>query len=127
MSSEKIKVLIIDDERMVSKMLKGFLEDSGFNVDTASSGKEGLELLKNNSYDAAIVDFQLPDMLGDDLIIGAHELKPEVKYFIHTGSLYYTLPDDLLKIGMDSDSIIQKPVVDLNDFSRAIFKKIKKG
>lgn len=124
MSAEKVKILIIDDEKMVSSMLKSFLEDSGFNVDTAANGEDGLELLKNNSYDVAIVDMQLPDTIGDDLVISAYRLKPEVVYFIHTGSIDYSLPARLKNIGMDEDSIIQKPVIDLNDITRLILKKM---
>lgn len=38
-----ISVLIIDDEEMISKMLKGYLEDQGFEVATAGTGAEGLK------------------------------------------------------------------------------------
>ena len=41
----EIRVIIIDDEKMITKMLKGFLEDHGFVVETAESASEGLAIL----------------------------------------------------------------------------------
>ena len=49
-----IRVIIIDDEKMITRMLKGFLEDHGFVVQTAGTAREGLEIMEQEHFDAAI-------------------------------------------------------------------------
>lgn len=120
-----IRVIIIDDEKMITKMLKGYLEDHGFAVMTASSGEEGLALLYRETFDAAIVDLRLPDMDGNEVITKAVAIQPRLQCFIHTGSVDYMPADDLTSLGIDADSIIHKPIRDMSEICRKIEKKVK--
>jgi DNA-binding response OmpR family regulator len=126
MSRKKIRVLVLDDEKMIAKMLRGCLLDEGFLVETASTGKEGLRLFSQEKFDAAIIDIRLPDMDGDDVIIQAHAIQPETKFLIHTGSLDYAPSEDLSSIGIRHEAIIHKPMLDIKEISRLIRKEIKK-
>ena len=100
-----IRVIIIDDEKMITKMLKGFLEDHGFIVQTAASAEEGLAVMSGEAFDAAIVDLRLPDMDGSEVVARAVALQPRIKCFIHTGSIDYMPSEDLVQLGVDVDSI----------------------
>ncbi len=122
----EIRVIIIDDERMITKMLKGFLEDHGFVVNTAETAAEGLDILSRESFDAAIVDLRLPDMDGNMVVARAIEVQPAIKCFIHTGSIDYVPSEDLVELGIDIDSIIHKPVLDMEVICRMIEKKVGK-
>ena len=94
MNSKKIKIIVVDDEDLICQMLMDFLNDYGIAVEIAASGEEAIKMISENSYDAAIVDMRLPDMVGDDLILKANEIQPGIKYFVHTGSLDYVLTED---------------------------------
>jgi len=60
----KLKILIIDDEPSICSALKMALQREGYSVETALSGKVGLNILKNSTPDAVILDLRLPDTDG---------------------------------------------------------------
>lgn len=105
-----ISVLVIDDEPAICMSLTAFLEDYGFNASCAESAEEALELMKSNAYDVCICDLRLPAMQGDELIIKARERYPNQRHIIYTGSISYTLSDDLKDLGMRPEHVFLKPV-----------------
>jgi len=124
MGDPTVKVLVIDDEEMVSRMLRAYLELQGLEVTTAAAGREALEFLASARFHAAIVDMRLPDMTGDELILSATGISPGTHFFIHTGSLDYRLSEKLREIGIGEDDIIQKPVSDMGEIYRAIMRAL---
>jgi DNA-binding response OmpR family regulator len=58
------RILIVDDELSVVELLREGLSEAGFQVDGVYDAAEALDRVKDNLYDAAIVDFALPDMNG---------------------------------------------------------------
>jgi DNA-binding response OmpR family regulator len=58
------RILIVDDEQVIVDLLSEFLSDQGFEVDFALDAAGALERVRENIYDAAILDFNLPDMNG---------------------------------------------------------------
>lgn len=124
-----IKILVVDDEEMIRMNLKDFLEDEGFICETVESGEAGLEIIKNKSFDAAVVDMRLPGIDGNQFIIEAHKMKPEMKYLIHTGSSSYYIPDELKDIGICHSFLFIKPVKNMTligDALRLIVEGVKK-
>lgn len=63
-----MKLLIIEDEILIQKSLKKLIEKSGHQADTASSGRQAIDLLLNNEYDRIICDLMLQDISGFDVI-----------------------------------------------------------
>jgi two-component system NtrC family sensor kinase len=59
-----IRVLIVDDEPDILDLLSEILESAGFEVTSALNATEAMEQVKARIFDAAIVDFNLPDMNG---------------------------------------------------------------
>ena len=105
------KILIVDDEVDLPLIMQDFLEDEGgFEVAIAHSGESGLELLTSLEPDVCIVDMRLGKMSGNDFIEAAYEKRPQCKFLIHTGSIDYTMPDALKKIGPSRVSVVFKPV-----------------
>ncbi len=127
MENRRLRVLIVDDEEMIIRLLKGYLEDSGFEVRTALTGEEGLRLLAEERFDAAIVDVRLPDMGGDEVVLKGGGAQPHIRFFIHTGSIEYMPSDDLRSAGVDEESVIRKPVLDMADIRRLIERKVGEG
>ena len=58
------RILLVDDEKDIVEMLGDVLSVYGFEVDSAHSAEEALERIRETIYDAAILDFNLPDMDG---------------------------------------------------------------
>lgn len=58
------RILVVDDERLIVKGIKFSLEQEGWTVDTAYDGEEALNSVKNNKYDAMILDVMLPKYDG---------------------------------------------------------------
>lgn len=79
------KILIIDDEEVIRMTLQEILEYEDYKVDSASDGKEGLDKLMANSYNAVICDIKMPKMNGMELLAKAVEQKPDTPIIMISG------------------------------------------
>ncbi len=59
-----MKILIVDDEKLIRDVIKEYLLLEGYLVDEASNGKEAVELVNCNDYDLIIMDIMMPEMDG---------------------------------------------------------------
>ncbi|MCF8076483.1 MAG: response regulator [Desulfotignum sp.] len=73
--SSRPKVLVIDDEKAISKMLAMALSRKGYDVDTADNGEQGVEKLHMADYDLVITDMRMGKMTGDDVLLEVRQLK----------------------------------------------------
>jgi DNA-binding NtrC family response regulator len=117
-----VKVLVVDDEPGIRESLADFLDDYEFDVFSAESAEQALEIVESETLDLAIVDLRLPGISGDTMILKSHSLRPEMKFLIHTGSVDYRLPNELKAIGMGSENLFLKPIPDLTVIIDAINK-----
>ncbi len=67
-ASDSAQVLVIDDEPSVADALRMILEDEGFAVVVAATGREGLEQARRTAFGVTITDLRLPDMDGLEVI-----------------------------------------------------------
>ena len=65
--SDKLRVLVVDDEASVRVSLQRYLAGRGHEVETTASGEDALTRLKASKYDAVIVDMRMPDLSGEQL------------------------------------------------------------
>src|SRR5271166_4825999 len=75
-------ILCIDDDDLSLRVRKFLLASAGFNVLTANSGEDGLELFKRHPIDVVIADHFLTDKTGTEIAKEMKELKPEVPILI---------------------------------------------
>src|SRR5467141_4205949 len=68
MKTENHRVLIIDDERPVLMTVEALLKRHGYHVDAAATASQGLKLLKSNSPSLVLLDLQLPDAHGLEML-----------------------------------------------------------
>lgn len=108
------KILIVDDDESIRGSLGEFLEDYDYEVVKAASAEQALARIRGAHFDIAVVDLRLPGMSGDVMIPEAHELDPEIRFIIHTGSMDYVLSEDLIRMGMRPEHVLLKPVTDLS-------------
>ena len=73
MNTPDAKILIIDDDRELGEMLAEFLSPDHLEVSACLSGEEGLEALRNETYDLLILDIMLPGINGLDVLKAVRE------------------------------------------------------
>jgi DNA-binding response OmpR family regulator len=83
----KNKVLIIEDEESIQKILKVRLEKSGYEVRISSNGAEGMKAVKEMRPNVIILDVMLPDANGFDLCRQIKDMDDFFKVIIYTGKL----------------------------------------
>ncbi|MBN2040601.1 MAG: response regulator [Spirochaetes bacterium] len=124
MSEPVNTVLIIDDEDFIRQSLADFFEDRQWNVLQAESGEQALELLKTESPDVALVDIRLGGMDGNEFILKAGKIKPDMAVIICTGSPEYNIPPEILNIPSVLDHSVKKPVTDMDQLERDLMRLI---
>ncbi len=65
---KSMKVLLVEDDKHIALFVKKGLSESGFSVDVASSGQEGLTLALQRSHDVIILDILLPGIDGTEIL-----------------------------------------------------------
>jgi CheY-like chemotaxis protein len=113
-------VLILDDEEQVRTNLVTYLSDEGFELHEARNGEEGLACVRRAPIDVGVVDMRLPGMDGNTFILRAHEIRPTLRFIVHTGSMTYDVPERLRAIGVTPGEVLHKPISDLSRLVRAI-------
>jgi DNA-binding NtrC family response regulator len=80
-----IEVLLVDDEKELCRSLSRVLRRRGFEVSTAWSGDEALEILKRHRIEVAVVDVKMPGMDGHALFAELRQRDPLIEVILLTG------------------------------------------
>jgi DNA-binding NtrC family response regulator len=104
---ENARILVVDDEDSIRKVLKTILEEKGYCVDTAESGEEAISKSKNSVYNLALIDVRLPDIEGTELLKAIEETTPNMVKVIVTG--YPSLQNAITAVNNGADAYILKP------------------
>lgn len=102
------RVLIVDDELALLKALATILEESGFQVFTAESGRQATAILSAHQIDLLITDLSMPDEDGIELV---RRLKKE-RRMLRVITMSGTFGPDLLKAAqfLGADATLSKPM-----------------
>src|SRR4051812_12669078 len=79
------RILVVDDEPMISDSLRQHLTDEGYAIDTAANGAEAIDLFDGGAHHLVICDLQLPDMDGLTLLRHMKDAKPATEVIVVTG------------------------------------------
>ena len=103
------RILIVEDEVLIQILASDYLEEAGFNVDSAGSAAEAMNKLAliPGGVDAAIVDMGLPDQKGDALIQEMRTLHPTLPVVVATGQGAESVRDSFK--GVPNIAFVQKP------------------
>jgi DNA-binding NtrC family response regulator len=101
------RILIVDDDETVRKVLTTILNEEGYVVDSAKSGKEAIRKTKTSFYNLALIDIRLPDMEGTNLLTKLKETTPKMVKIIVTG--YPSLHNAIEAVNHGADAYIMKP------------------
>ena len=102
------KILIIDDEPSLLKILRKFLEKLEYSADTAENGELGIDLFQKAPLDyyGVILDYNLPGSSSADVLKKLKELNPEIKAVLSTG---FSVEEISKNFNIKFDSTLQKP------------------
>lgn len=96
------RVLYIDDERTLLTLTQIYLkEEANLDVEVAASAEEGLELLRSESFDAIISDYDMPDMDGIELLKCVRKDNPNIPFIVFTGKGREEIVIEALNYGAD--------------------------
>lgn len=114
------KIIVVDDDKNVLLSTVCFLEDEGFEVVSAGSAEQALDMLDVEEPDIAVVDMRLPGIDGNDFIREAAKKKPDLQYIVLTGSAHYTIPSDVVDLGVSQDLVLKKPLMEMSLITDAV-------
>lgn len=121
------KILIIEDELSILKLLTYNLEQEGYQVESAMEGDEGLKMALSHSYDMVLLDLMLPNKDGMQICRELRQEKSEVPIIMLTAK--DSEIDKVLGLEIGADDYITKPFSPREVVARikAIFRRYKKN
>ena len=101
-------ILVVDDDRDILTNIYDILTDLGYDADTAVDGMSALELVRNKTYDLALLDYNMPDLDGTTLYVHMKQLQPELVAIMVTAHA----ASDGVKRARDAGTwqVLRKPV-----------------
>jgi len=102
------KILIVEDDRQVTKMMKLLLSKEGYDIDTSTNGHDALEMFNNERPDLVITDVKMPMMNGLDLARRLLAISKDVPIIIVTA--FGTVKDAVEAIKLGASNYITKPI-----------------
>lgn len=101
------KILLVDDNKDFLDILSERINTKGLDVETAQSGPEALNKIKDQSYDAIILDLVMPEMDGIETLKKLLSERPELQVILMTGHASLEKGIEAVKLGaMD---FLEKP------------------
>ena len=102
------RILIIDDDDPSLFLLAEYLKETNASLYTADCGKTALEIIKNNNFDLILLDIQLGDTSGCDLLPEIRKYSPNA--YIVAQTAYAMNNDKLIFLELGFDDYIAKPI-----------------
>lgn len=103
----KPRVLVLDDDISMQKLVASLLRRAGFQPDLVSSGRAAIAALEKNAYTVAILDLMMPHEGGMTVLQHLREQQPQM--LKHTILMTATPQSVLTKISKDVFAVVQKP------------------
>jgi len=120
---ENARILIVDDDENIRKVLTTIFEEEGYDVESVETAKKAIERTKRKFYNLALIDIRLPDMEGIELLTRMRDATPRMRKIIITG--YPTLQNAIEAVNRGADAYILKPF-DMEKVLATIREQLKK-
>ena len=106
--NKNARILIVDDDETIRITMKAILEDEGYIVDLAASGKEAVQKTNETDYNLTLLDIRLPDIEGVELLKLMKETVPRTRKIMVTG--YPSIQNAISAVNKKADAYLLKPV-----------------
>ena len=104
---KSVRILIVDDDETIRKVLEAILKEEGYVTDSVDTGKKAIEKTANKFYNVALIDVRLPDIEGIELLTKLHDTTPKMRKIVITG--FPTLENAVAAVNQGADAYIMKP------------------
>ena len=101
------RLLVVDDDDEIRELLEFDLSHSGYSVDTACDGMDGLNKAVTNAYDLVLLDVMMPKMNGFDVCANLRKAKPDIPVLLLTAK--GTIADKTQGFDCGADDYLVKP------------------
>jgi CheY-like chemotaxis protein len=103
----KPRVLVLDDDVSMQKLVSMLLKREGYRIDVVDSGRKAIESIDKNDYTAILLDLMMPHEGGMTVLTHLRQKSPEV---LQRVILLTAMPDSILKgIAKDVFAVVRKP------------------
>ena len=125
-STNNHSILVVDDYRDISYLVKVLLQKSGFDVYEFNDPLLALDYFKENAKKFALIitDAMMPGMSGIELLLKIKEISPDIKSFLMTSFEINAVKSEIVKNALEISEIIQKPIP-LRELVISVNKHIK--
>jgi CheY-like chemotaxis protein len=117
----KRRILVVDDAGPIVVLCVNILQSLGHTVRAAMSGATALELIKNEPFDLAVIDYRMPEMDGFEVLEKARALRPNMAFMLITAFATSDVVEDALNLGFNA--VLSKPFT-RNQFGAAVSKAL---
>jgi DNA-binding response OmpR family regulator len=100
-------VLVVEDDARMAHVLKALFEDAGWRVDVTSTAFDAVEYLLSGAYDCAVVDVELPDGNGMEMVSNLRQLGVKLPVLMLT--VHGELADRVAGLNAGADDYVVKP------------------
>lgn len=111
------RILVVDDDEYIRDLYEEILKDSGFEVETANEGQDGLDKIHENHYDLVLLDIMMPKMDGIEVLRTLNKENNKVKVALLTNLAHDPVMKEgeelgavayLIKADMTPDQLVEK-------------------
>jgi len=100
-------ILIVDDDTGIRTMLSSVLNDGGYFVEAVENGKKAIKACEESFFDVALIDIELPDMKGTELLNRLKKMQPKMIRIIITG--HPSIESAMKAVNERADGYLLKP------------------
>ena len=122
LAHKKIKILVVDDELSIRESLSGWLEQDGFEVESAANGLAALGMIQETRYDIMLIDVKMPEMDGLTLLKKLKEIEPDTAVVMMTA--HGAIQDAVDAMRQGAYDYLLKPF-DLEELSLTVDKLVR--
>jgi DNA-binding response OmpR family regulator len=101
------RILVVDDDEALRVLVRSQLEGAGYELDEANDGASAIEKLGANSYDLMLLDINMPEKSGIDVLRFWKDRALSCRVIMLTGRVGFSIATESLKLG--ADEYITKP------------------
>jgi len=102
------KLLLIDDEEGIRKVFSISLKSDGYDVATAASGQQGIDLFQQEFFPIVLTDIKMPGMDGIEVLRRVKEINPEVEVIVITG--HGDMESAIQSLHLGASDFLTKPI-----------------
>jgi DNA-binding response OmpR family regulator len=114
------KVMVVDDDAHILRLYKEELQDEGYEVVVAGTGKEAMELFEKEQPDLVTLDILMPDIDGISLLRRMKELKPRLPIIMSTA---YDYRDDFAVWASEAYLVKSADLTELKSMVKKLLSK----